>query len=338
MTPAVRARPSRLPHLHNFRGLAIIFIVATHCVSVFDWSDSPVLRDVLGRVFANGTIFFLFIAGYLFHYLSPGFRTVPYWKKKALNVVLPYCIVSVPAIILSMTLMKREGLDPSFYQQPKWQQVLEFLVTGSHMAPFWYIPTIIIFYAVAPILLRIFSSDRAYWLLIPIFVVGLSVSRGENNPILAFVHFLSIWVLGMSCSNFRERADDLLNRWFWLLPVAVIALFLIAFYTTPGTHTWYSDLQKAFLSLFFYTLFNRLGTRADRWFALIGSLSFGLFFLHSYVISTGKIMLEFVVGYQPAGGILSLTIAAIAAVGLTMLAVQAVKRLAGKRSRYLIGV
>lgn len=89
-----------LGHLHNFRGLAIAFIVATHCMSMFDWSDSPELRNVLARVVANGTIFFIFISGYLFHYLSHDFRALDYWLKKLRFVVLPYSLVSIPAILI----------------------------------------------------------------------------------------------------------------------------------------------------------------------------------------------------------------------------------------------
>lgn len=131
-----QSRPARLPHLHNFRGLAIIFIVATHCISIFDWASAPLLRDVLGRVVANGTVFFLFIAGYLFHHLSSGFRAIPYWRNKLRFVVLPYVIVSIPAIALATTIVRRDGLRPGFYDQSVFWQVLEFLGTGSHLSPF----------------------------------------------------------------------------------------------------------------------------------------------------------------------------------------------------------
>lgn len=199
-------------------------------------------------------------------------------------------------------------------------------------------PTIIVFYVFAPLLLRIFAKDRAYWLLPLILVVGLFVSRGINNPLQAFVHFLPVWVLGMACSNFRIQVDDILDRWFWVLPICVLLLFLIEFYTTPGTHSWYSDLQKLLLSLFLYALFRRTGDRADRWLGLAGSLSFGIFFAHSYVIGVLKLVLYRALGFKPAGGLMLLAVSTVIVSAVTMFVVLGAKEVLGRRSRYVLGV
>lgn len=206
------ASPANLPHIHSFCGLAIMFIVATHCMSIFGWENTPVLRDVLVRVVANGTVFYLFIAGYLFDHLSSRYRLRAYWATKIKFVVVPYVLVSIPAIFIFTFLIQREGLDVAFYDQPQWKQVFDFLITGKHLAPFWFIPTIIVFYAFSSVLRVIFSYRKAYLALPLLFLAGALVPRG--NAFQSFVHFLPIWVLGMACSHFRVQADLLLQRFF----------------------------------------------------------------------------------------------------------------------------
>jgi peptidoglycan/LPS O-acetylase OafA/YrhL len=326
-----------LGHLHNFRGLAIAFIVATHCMSMFDWSDSPELRNVLARVVANGTIFFIFISGYLFHYLSHDFRALDYWLKKLRFVVLPYSLVSIPAILIFTWFLRRDGMRPGFYEQAPWMRALEFWVTGAHMAPFWFIPTIVVFFLAAPLLLRVFSTPRRYLLLPLLFVVSMFVPRSAN-PLLAFVHFLPVWVLGMACSFFRDDADRWIQRLFWVMPVIVLLLFFVELHWTRGTHSWYSAVQKAVLSVFLLEVFRRLGARADRWFWRLGSLSFGIFFLHSYVITSVKRVTEQLGLAQPRGGVIELCVAACLMLGLTMGLVMLLKNMLGVRSRMVIGV
>lgn len=292
----------------------------------------------MARIVANGTIFFLFIAGYLFEYLSSGFRTFPYWTKKIRNVVIPYVVVSVPAIYIFTNVIKRWDVRPNFYDQPIWKQVVEFLLTGAHLAPFWFIPTIIIFYVAAPVMHRAFSSSVSYAVLPLLLLVGAIVPRGSHEPLQSFIHFLPVWVLGMACSRFQEKVNQILEKIFWLLPLIVLLLFGAEIVMAPGTHSWYSDLQKDVLALFLLEGFRRIGSRADVYFGEFGTLSFGLFFLHSYIISGTRFLIEWKFGSRPAGGIVVLVFSACLAAILTALLVIILRRILGGRSRMLIGV
>ncbi|MCR4662599.1 MAG: hypothetical protein K5622_01765, partial [Endomicrobiaceae bacterium] len=65
-------------YIHIFRAIAIIIIVAGHC---FDCPQA--ILDSLVNVFIKGgTALFVFIAGFLFQYLSDTY-TYPTYKKKA---------------------------------------------------------------------------------------------------------------------------------------------------------------------------------------------------------------------------------------------------------------
>ena len=246
VTPASRPR---LAHVHNLRGLAIMFIVITHCLSVFDWSASPILEMVLKRIVANGTIFFLFIGGFLFEHLAVEYRPLPYLITKFKFVVVPYIVTSIPALLVFTVFSKRDGMSSGFYLQPIWLQVSEFLLTGTHLAPFWFIPTIIVFYLASPLIYMSFRRRSAYLVLPFLFLIPIFVPRGDADPLQSFVHFLPIWVLGMACSRFSEIASRALMRWFWWLLAAALALLLAEMALTEGTHSWYSDLGKAVFAL-----------------------------------------------------------------------------------------
>ncbi|NLF55746.1 MAG: acyltransferase [Thauera phenolivorans] len=327
-----------LSHVHNFRGFAIILIIITHCISVFDWSNAPVLALFLKRLVANGTIFFLFIAGYLFQHLSARYRVGDYLWRKFKYVVVPYVVVSTPGLLLFTLFMERPDMPSGFYDKAVSEQVVFFMLTGSHLAPFWFIPTVIVFYVASPLLHWLDRQPLFYYSLPMLMVIPLYVSRGYLNPVQSFVHFVPVWVLGMACSRYRETAGRWLEASFWFLVSLAAALLALEMLLAKGTHSWYSSISKIAVTLVLFALFMRLGPRGDRLFGLAGTLSFGLFFLHSYLISAGKIALERVLGGLPAGSLLGFIVVSALAVTGSIGLVSVVRRVLGRHSRVLIGV
>ena len=58
-----------LRYIHNFRGFAILTIVASHSIYHLRWSNEII--EKIGHVLiVNGTVYFVFIAGFLFQFLS----------------------------------------------------------------------------------------------------------------------------------------------------------------------------------------------------------------------------------------------------------------------------
>jgi len=81
-----------MPQLHYiniFRATAIFFIVTVHALHVFSWPDGILTKQFLDVLLNNGSIFFMFISGYLFQHLSVNFKTPKYYLSKLKNVVLP---------------------------------------------------------------------------------------------------------------------------------------------------------------------------------------------------------------------------------------------------------
>ncbi|MDL2336241.1 MAG: acyltransferase [Pseudomonadota bacterium] len=328
---------TKIPHIHNFRGLAVIFIVATHSLSIFDWTDHAEVKRWFAYGFANGTLFFLFISGYLFEHLSGRFRVLDFWSKKLRFVVLPYVVMSIPAIFMFTHGAVQDDVRVGFYDQPVWLQSLEFLLTGAHIGPFWFIPTIVVFYAMAPILITAFRRDSAFVVLPLLFLIPLWVPR-SHNALMNFGHFLAIWVLGMACCRFRLQTESLLRG--HLLPLLLLAIVLAAaeLAFTAGTHTYLGYLQKVALMLFLLAALLRLGRRQVPLLTLTGNLSFGIYFVHPYVIYAGKLGFTRLAGNLPEGGVWGVAVAAVVALAVSVAVVTVVRRVLGPRSRFVIGV
>jgi peptidoglycan/LPS O-acetylase OafA/YrhL len=328
-----------LVHLHNCRGAAITLIVITHCMSVFDWSHAPRVEHVLRVILANSAMFFLFISAYLFDYLSSEFDTSRYWRKKLINVLLPYVAISIPALVVFTTVAHREGMRAGFYEQPVWRQVLEFLVTGAHLAPLWFMPTILLFFLAAPIWIRVFREPRAFSVLPFLFVIPAFVTRGYHQPLQAFVHFTPLWVLGMATHRFSKEFERAMR--FGAFPALLLAgtsFLALELTVVDVTHTFYSYLGKVVFCLAMLEMFRRLGDRATRWFATAGTFSFGIYLLHSYVITASKMLEARWLGHLLIGSVLALLAVSSSALGVTMLMVSALRWVVGpQRSRLLIG-
>lgn len=324
-----------LPHIHNYRGLSIVLIVAVHCISIFDWQQQPELERWLKIALLNSTIFFLFIAGYLFQHLSARFNYGTYLRSKLRNVILPYLLISIPAIVLFTVVMHRPEVRDGFYDQPVWRQVVEFYLTGQQLVPFWFLPTIAVFYVTAPLWIFL-DRTKGFYLCLPLLLLAVFVSRGEHQPLQSFVHFAPVYLLGMAFSRYRVLIDRWLPRCWWVLPPLAALLVYGEWQYAHGTHSWYNTLQKIALCPVMYELLRRVGARADPLFAQLGTLSFGIFFLHSYVISAAKLGVDRLWGPVP-GSVPAVVLAATLVTLLTMSLLLAAKRVLGRSSRMIVG-
>lgn len=323
-------------HVHNFRGLAIMLIVFTHVVSVFDWSAHPEMVRWIKIFLANTPIIFVFISGFLFQHLIGRFQYVDYLQSKLKNVVLPYFLVSIPAIVLFTAVMQRPELRAGFYDQSVAWQVVEFYLTGTHLAPFWFIPTMAVFYLVSPLLRWADATSWFYWTLPFWVLVTIFVSR-NNLPMVNCVHYMSVYLMGMACSRHRLVVTEWLARGWWVLLLPLALLIWGEYRFATGTHGWQNTLQKLVLCLILLELVRRWGASADRWLSRAGTLSFGIFFIHSYVISASKMAMT-KIGWTPLIGDLPVFFAAsVVFILASMMAVSLAKTMTGRYSRQLIG-
>jgi surface polysaccharide O-acyltransferase-like enzyme len=336
-----------LRYVHNFRAVAICFIVAGHVVFTLGHAAHPRMMDLLADALDYGTVLFLFIAGFLFEHLSGTFEYRGYLRRKLRNVIAPYLVTSVPAVVYVAWFTPGDGHSP-------WYRAAVMLATGVGSPDYavWFIPMIALFYLAAPLLMRFVRHPRLYWLIVPLLVFSALAHRPPElwTPVIA-VYFLPVYLLGMWVSHARERIEPVVRRWWPALLAAFAAAVVVRWLWSPwhggeyahGLFTGEFGLVDWMLLMKVLFCFALMGImlRADRVIgdrlSFLGTASFTVFFLHCYLL------LAFVDGWAALGrGVaqgdaVSVVALTLAVVGVALAAAALVRRLAGPRSRMLIG-
>jgi peptidoglycan/LPS O-acetylase OafA/YrhL len=349
-----------LPYIHYLRGIAILYVIIVHARGFpSHWESSPEVYWILNTFFdpseGNGTTLFLFIGGFLFQHLTTQhFVFSKYLKRKFQVLILPYLIISFPLIILRLnTNFQSLSLPDDFHSRSLFYQVGHFLLTGSHLPPFWFISTIILFYFSAP-LLHALDNRKFYTYIFPfILAASLFTYRPEHNanPLLSYLHFIPVYITGMWASFYKNRILSHKPTLLYVLLTIYMILCIgeIAGWITLSRTLSFEDvlnqkilvfnvyLLKALILCFLWmAIFYRLQDKRLPTLELLGSYSFGLFFVHYFFISISRNVVEFL-NLEFDFSILTFLIYFLIVLIASMLTVYSVKKITGRYSRYLIG-
>ncbi|MEO5602062.1 MAG: acyltransferase [Cyclobacteriaceae bacterium] len=349
-----------LPYLHFLRGVAILYVIGVHARGFHSYwqssSDTYHILDVFSDPSeGNGTALFLFIGGFLFQHLTTNsFVFGKYLNQKFKVLISPYLLISIPLILIRLnTNFQSSSLPEYFHERSVTYKVIHFLLTGSHLPPFWFISTIILFYISAP-MLHALDNRKFYNYIFPfILLVSMFTYRPEHNanPFLSYLHFIPIYITGMWASFHKERILKDNPRIFYslLFIYAGMCIGELSGWLTHDRSLSFQDvlsqgilvfnvyrlkaLVLCFMWLSFFYLFR------DRKMPLLerlGAYSFGLFFVHYFFISITRKLLEF---YNITTDFTLLTYLIYFAfiLGISTVTVYLIKRVTGNYSRYLIG-
>ncbi len=100
-------KKSKLFYINYLRAFAILLVVAGHTL-VWGKKDS-LIAFTNNYLFTGGTLLFVFIAGFLFQYLSYKFEYKKYLITKVKNVLLPYWITMIPVALVFAFTLNREN-------------------------------------------------------------------------------------------------------------------------------------------------------------------------------------------------------------------------------------
>jgi hypothetical protein len=348
-----------LSYLHNLRGLAILYVVGVHCRAfVPEWLTHPEVNRFFDTFLdpseGNGTVLFLFIGGFLFQHLThENFEFKNFIEQKFKVIILPYLLISIPIIILRLnTPFESLSLPENFDDRSVAYKILHFILTGSHMPPFWFISTIVLFYFSAP-LLHLCDKPFFYKYVFPfVFLSCLFTFRPAHNanPLLSYLHYIPVYITGMWASYNKEKILAAAPGLLYVLIasyVSLCALDLLGWEHQARQTTFEQVLQgnivvniyifKAYilcfmLLLILYTFRNRKMPFIE----LLGSYSFGVFFIHYLFISILRKVVD------ASGVVIDFSIPTYLMITILILAfsiqtVSLVKKLSGRYSRYIIG-
>jgi len=344
-----------LRYVHNFRAIAIVIIVAGHAVVTLGQEAHPQQMDFLLDLLDNGTVLFVFIAGFLFEHLSRKFEYRSYLRKKFLNVIVPYLLISAPAILYTVFLTRADLAHPDYLAgTSRAYQIVWMFLTGGGTFNYavWFVPMITLFYLAAPLFMLFIKHPRLYLLTLPLIVFSMLAHRAPEviTPAIA-LYFLPAYLAGMWASHERERLEPLLLRWWGALlaafVVAVVVRFLFSdhhgneyarglFTGEFGLFDW-MFAQKMLLCLALLGVMLRFDDVIGDRLKFLGDISFTIFFVHGYLLFAFLVAWVHVFGETPQGNLLLWALLTAGTVAATAAGTALAKRLMGRHSRYLIG-
>ncbi|VTR69406.1 putative Acyltransferase 3 [Desulfosarcina cetonica] len=332
-----------LIHIHYFRALAIFFVVASHiwvAPSIFEPRlTNTLFRMIRGPLFSNGTVLFVFISGFLFHYLSSTFKYSTYLLKKTQYVILPYLIISLPIILIRIHSGVYAGyLPPHFNAFGYLHKAAYLLLTGKAYIPFWYIPFIAVVFLLAPVWLRILD-DLSPPVLLLLFVFPAFFPRHAYLSVNNFIYFIPVYLLGMVVSKHYDHLSRLFTRYrHALLAITGVLAYFSYHYDYLGAIGRYVNLwQKLFLTFAALGYLARIENRKSAFVSRVADLSFGIYFLHPMILwGVGKILV--VETYFRYNAYLVWTLNLLSCFLLSYTVALIGKQLCGSKSRYILGV
>ncbi len=258
----------------------------------------PTIDFSIKIFFREATCLFMLISGFLFQHLIHKYTFTKYIKSKLKNVIIPYVLISIPAILIYVLSFKTDHNWIDLHQLRQHSipyQVMFFLLTGSHLGPLWFIPAVTVIYLMSPILYFL-DKRNCYFIALPCLIIFFAITTrpsGDSNPILAALHFLPIYVTGMFISRYR---DFFYLRFAISVTISLFIYFVLSLVSFQYDNLW--GLQKVAFFIIIYLILRRyesliiqrnpvLASAVD----YIGLISFGLYFVHGYFAGIGRLII-----------------------------------------------
>ncbi|MCC7280281.1 MAG: acyltransferase [Chromatiaceae bacterium] len=347
--PSPAVKPPFLRHIHYFRGFVILNIVLVHTWvaprEFSDRDDARLINLIAAIAFHDSTIYFVFISGFLFYYLSHRFDLLRYYKTKLVFVVSPYILMT------TLVLLARGGLSGLVTERIELEAFvgdwIYALFHGTAQVQYWYIPFIVPVFLVSPLLLRIPQRAWPTLAVIAALVPLLGTRTGSTLSLGLYLYLFPVYLIGIYAAMDYQAFSTLIKRRLVLLvalavlSTGVLALFAGRVYLWGPFNLNESLFYVQVLAICFIALvlFQRLEGWKSPLLDAFATYSFSIFFLHLLVELGPVKLLWYELVDQLAPGLmlpLSLLFAigvAFATLGVCILA----KRLLGQYSRWIIG-
>jgi probable poly-beta-1,6-N-acetyl-D-glucosamine export protein len=349
-----------IAHLHAFRGIAIILIVAAHAwsLSIFGTGqlDSTGLTWLFAAsetLFHGSTLLFAIISGLLFSQVLHAQSWRRFYRSKVVNVVLPYCLMT-----LLITFYHWPQANP-FASPDFGHQLISNLFYGKASIQYWYIPVLLVLFLLTPALSYLSARPKYLAIVLVIALSPLIITRSPFPDFLkpqTYGYFIGAYVLGLLMGQYYAQWQTWLARHSHSCLLAFMAISTAIFlgylngYQASG---WFSLRESLFYAqkvlitgLVLLWLKrredkdNQGDTPLDKGLTLLGNYAFAIYFLHllfmAAFINLGHNLLaeqreaSLLLGF----GSLSLVLSILGSIMLSAV----IKKLFKQHSRKLIGV
>ena len=343
-----------LTSFKHFRAIAIVFIVSGHFLLLTNIQFDSFFERFIFNLVSGGTGLFVFISGFLFHYVFyKKFQYKTFITKKLKNVFLPYLTLGL-APVLFYVLSPRDFFDGFFLPlDDSWFETylvptVKYYWTGRFLIAYWYIPCIIINFMLAPIHIKFIKQSVSTQIIVilSMSLISIYIHRPIENlsVIQSVIYFQAIYLIGIFCSIHKQAIyKKVKSKEYYLLLIVVLIACLQTYLGAWGSYhkspLEYSGIdlmfiQKVFLSLFFMIWLHRFEHVNNKFFHILASTSFAIFFIHPlflWVLSKFSYLLQWGNPWLTAIVIIITVITSCIAIAFI------IRKLFPKVSRYIIG-
>lgn len=337
--------------INYFRGVAIIFIVLGHCYDLSQWDRTSDIAKIFHSITLNGSVYFVFISGFLFHHIFyPKFEYKKFMVKKIKYVLIPYLCLSVIPIIYTVFLKNGGEFLPDSWRSQPLLAVFWYLITGRISYAYWYIPMAMILFTVSPAVIWLIESKYLFKVTLGLLTLSVIIHRPIDNinTIHSFIYFLPVYLLGIYSSINKDKIYQYFNnkkRIIAFLVVVLIGVIQVLVFQEYGNFhkefwSWglpdINLIQKIILCFLFMSILNDYENKEINIFNQTAQTSFAIYFIHPFLInSLYKLVTDFNLNYSGNLFIL-LTTTTMVILG-SMAIAYIIKGIFKRASRYLIG-
>ncbi|MFZ2449230.1 MAG: acyltransferase family protein [Methylovulum miyakonense] len=346
-----------LKSFEYFRGLAILFIVAGH--TYVYWDIGSFYEKVFANLITGGTTFFVFISGFFFHHVFyPKFQFQQFMLKKVKYVLLPFTLLTLTAIACFVFYLHRPpytevfitGKTSSGYQYI-WLGI-QYWWTGSILDAYWYIPFIMIIFALLPLFLKQIQLPikAQVGLFILLLCISLLIHRPVHNlsPIHSVIYFIPVYMLGIICSIEKERVFNFLENKHFILGLSVVLMSAaqILIYNHSGNFHKESIfsyggidtmlLQKILMCFFLLSVMQKFENKEIPFLKYTASASFAIYFIHPWVLYFFDYLSVFE-RFSFFSGNLGFIVTVPLVIAISLAIAEAFKWVFSNKSRFIIG-
>lgn len=342
-----------LNSINHFRGIAIIFIVMAHCYRPAGWQVETFADKAWFNLMMNGTVFFVFISGFLFHHVfSHRLDYKKYMKNKTKFVFLPYLFLSLPWIIWHIT----AGTDPlmhlNYTQLTNPAEIASwYVITGRTLTAYWYIPMGMMLFALSPWVIHLLKKQHLMHCAIPLFIIAMLIHRPESNlnAIQSLFYFLPVYLFGVWSSEHRDSLFPFIEKYWIAMLIAAIGLAVGQAYflgagtlNKPAFELTVPDLmlpQKMLLTLVLLAILNKFEHISIKPLQKLAEVSFAIYFIHPWITTPWWMLYDSpdIFNLQGQGNIFTTLLVTLGIVVISYFIAVVIKKLLSKRSRYVIG-
>jgi len=343
-----------LNSFNHFRAIAITFIVAGHCYTLSGIGFTSNLEKIIVNIITGGTTLFVFISGFLFHYIFyKKYQYTNFVLLKFKNVFLPYILLgALPVLLYTMKGTNDWGgfFYPSGngYYDEYFLPAVKYYWTGRFLTAYWYVPFILVTFLLSPLHILFIKSRPKIQIFITILLCLVSVfmHRPIDNLFVfqSVVYFTPVYLIGILCSVYRDIVHSKLKGKELVLLAAILTLAIIQalvgvvgnYHKSPFEYGGLDIMfiQKILMSIFFMVFLARFESLNAEISNSMAATSFTIFFIHPFVLWEVN---KYFGQYIATGSWVGFMFCVVAIIVICVTLAKIIKRTIPNYSRFIVG-